>query len=153
MVSAMGESLDEWREFFRTTVADVFEFIDKAITIAALDRPKDFLSRRGRIAERLFWRETAWDGGDGSAETKESRANGDAGNAVSDAVSMKYRHGEAGAFSDDTEETSRVVREVLRIKQVLDNSRHEVNVLTLNLVRRFLSILYPLFSNLNGFCR
>ncbi|XP_039156275.1 probable mediator of RNA polymerase II transcription subunit 26a [Eucalyptus grandis] len=121
----MGESLDVWRVFFRTTDTDIFEFIDKAITIAALDFPKDFLSRRGRIAERLFSREAARAGGDCAATSKESKANGHVGNAAHDVVSINCSHGEAETFSDDIEWTSQVVREVLRIKRVLDNSRRE----------------------------
>ncbi|XP_039156287.1 probable mediator of RNA polymerase II transcription subunit 26b [Eucalyptus grandis] len=113
----MGESLDDWREFFRTTVTDVFEFIDKAITIAALDCPQDFLSQRGRIAEQLFSCGTARDGGDSAAESKESKANGDTGNAASSVGSIKYGDGEAESFGNDIEEASLVVCEVLRIKQ------------------------------------
>ncbi|XP_048137663.1 probable mediator of RNA polymerase II transcription subunit 26b isoform X3 [Rhodamnia argentea] len=121
----MGESLDEWRQFFRTTDTDVFEFIEKAITIAALDCPKDFLSRRGRIAERLFSCETIGPGGDYALASKESKAKGDRGNAVHDVVSMNNSHGEAEALSDDMEETAPIVGTVLKIKRVLDNSQHE----------------------------
>ncbi|KAI3421583.1 uncharacterized protein J3R85_012088 [Psidium guajava] len=122
----MGESIDVWRIFFRTTAeTDVFEFIDKAITIAALDRPKDFLSRRDRIAEQLFSCETAGAGGDCALASKESKVDGSTGNGSHDVVNIKCSQGEAETFSDDIKETSRVVGEVLRIKRVLDNSRHE----------------------------
>ncbi|XP_048137661.1 probable mediator of RNA polymerase II transcription subunit 26b isoform X1 [Rhodamnia argentea] len=122
----MGESIDVWREFFRTTAdTDVFEFIDKAIAIAALDRPKDFLLRRDRIAKRLFSGETAGARGDCAPASKESKANGNEGNVAHDVLNVKDSQGEAETFSDDMEETSQVVGEVLRIKRVLDNSRHE----------------------------
>ncbi|XP_039162174.1 probable mediator of RNA polymerase II transcription subunit 26b isoform X2 [Eucalyptus grandis] len=140
----MGESLDDWREFFRTTVTDVFEFIDKAITIAALDCPQDFLSQRGRIAEQLFSCGTARDGGDCAAESKESKANGDTGNAASSVGSIKHGDGEAESFGNNIEEASLVVCEVLRIKQVLDNSRHESESALLESLRRLRSMTITL---------
>ncbi|KAI3421593.1 TFIIS N-terminal domain-containing protein [Psidium guajava] len=121
----MGESLDDWREFFRTTDTDVFEFIEKAITIAVLDHPEDFLSRRGRIVERLFSCETIGARGDRAVASKESKANGDRGSAAHDVVSINDSHERVEALSDDMEDDSQVLGEVLRIKQVLDNSRHE----------------------------
>ncbi|KAL3715680.1 hypothetical protein ACJRO7_007420 [Eucalyptus globulus] len=136
----MGESLDDWREFFRTTVTNVFEFINKAITIATLDRPQDFLSQRGHIVEQLFSCGTARDGGDCAAESKESKANGDTGNAASSVGSIKYGHGKAEAFGNNIEETSLVVCEVLRIKQVLDNCRHESESALLESLRRLRSM-------------
>ncbi|KAF8007075.1 hypothetical protein BT93_K1166 [Corymbia citriodora subsp. variegata] len=135
----MGESLDDWREFFRTTVTDVFEFIDKAITIAALDCPEDFLSRRGQIAERLFSCGMARDEGDCPATSKESKANGETSHAASNEVRINGR-GEAEAFGDDIEETSQVVREVLKIKQVLDNRRHEPESALLESLKRLRSM-------------
>ncbi|XP_056171471.1 probable mediator of RNA polymerase II transcription subunit 26b [Syzygium oleosum] len=140
----MGESIDVWREFFRTTGTDVFEFIDKAITIAALDWPEDFPLRRGRIAERLLSRETTREGGDCAASSRESKANRGQGNAASNAVSIEYRHGEAEAFSGHIKDTSQVVCEVLRIKQVLDNSRHESDSVLLESLRRLRSMTITL---------
>ncbi|KAF7847677.1 hypothetical protein BT93_L2732 [Corymbia citriodora subsp. variegata] len=136
----MGESLDDWREFFRTTVTDVFEFIDKAITIAALDCPEDFLSRRGQIAERLFSCGTARDEGDCPATSKESKANGETSHAASNEVRIRNGRGEAEAFGDDIEDTSQVVREVLKIKQVLDNRRHEPESALLESLKRLRSM-------------
>ncbi|KAI3421578.1 uncharacterized protein J3R85_012083 [Psidium guajava] len=137
----MGESIDVWREFFRTTAGtDVFEFIDKAIAIAALDRPKDFLSRRDRIAERLFSCEMIGAGGDCTTSSKESKADSNTGNVAREVVNVKYGPGEAETFSDDIEETSQEVGEVLRIKRVLDNSRHESDSALLESLRRLRSM-------------
>ncbi|KAI6673677.1 hypothetical protein NL676_001583 [Syzygium grande] len=141
----MGESIDVWREFFRTTGTDVFDFIDKAITIARLDLPEDFLLQRGRIAERLLSRETTREGGDCAASSRESRANSGQGNAASNVVSIEYRHGEAEAIlSDHIKDTSQVVCEVLRIKQVLDSSRHESDSVLLESLRRLGSMTITL---------
>ncbi|XP_039156319.1 probable mediator of RNA polymerase II transcription subunit 26b [Eucalyptus grandis] len=121
----MSKSLDYWRAFFRGTNADVFEFIDNAIAVAAHDLPDDFRSRRGRIMERLYSCETGR-----HAPSEESEANGDSGVDVEqEAVGMDKESccscGEARAFADETDERSRVFGEVLRIKQVLDKSRLE----------------------------
>lgn len=83
---------------------------------------RKILSLRGRIAEQLFLCETTRGGGDCAAASKESKVKGDVGNAAHDVVSIKYRHGEAEALDDDIEEVS----QVLSIKQLLDNNRHEV---------------------------
>ncbi|KAK8926617.1 putative mediator of RNA polymerase II transcription subunit 26b [Platanthera zijinensis] len=47
-------SLDYWRRLFRSAEADIFEVIEKAIVVAAMDCPKEFRSRRDGIAEKLF---------------------------------------------------------------------------------------------------
>ncbi|KAI6673706.1 hypothetical protein NL676_001612 [Syzygium grande] len=131
----MPESLDDWREFFRRTDADVFELIDNAIAVAALDRPDDFQSRRVRIMESLYSGETGRhmagnQVGSCNAPSKESKAGGDGrGDVEQDVVDMDKESccsfGEAEASASEMDEQSQVVGEVLRIKQVLDNSRHE----------------------------
>ncbi|XP_030526027.2 probable mediator of RNA polymerase II transcription subunit 26b [Rhodamnia argentea] len=131
----MPESLDDWREFFRRTNADVFELIDNAIVVAALDCLDDFRSQRGWIMERLYTCKAGWHAagdevGSCDAASKESMASSNGrGEVEQDVVDTdeescdSFR--EAEAFTDEIDEQSRVVGEVLRIKQVLDNSRLE----------------------------
>ncbi|XP_022742485.1 probable mediator of RNA polymerase II transcription subunit 26b [Durio zibethinus] len=47
-------ALEQWRDYFRTANLDIFDVIDHAITVAALDCPKEFRLRRDQIAEKLF---------------------------------------------------------------------------------------------------
>ncbi|EOY08734.1 Transcription elongation factor family protein, putative isoform 1 [Theobroma cacao] len=49
-----GVPLEQWRDYFRTANSDIFDIIDHAITVAALDCPKEFRLRRDQIAEKLF---------------------------------------------------------------------------------------------------
>ncbi|XWS65301.1 hypothetical protein CRYUN_Cryun05aG0081300 [Craigia yunnanensis] len=49
-----GLALEQWRDYFRTANSDIFDIIDHAIKVAALDCPKEFRLRRGQIAEKLF---------------------------------------------------------------------------------------------------
>ncbi|KAK8588842.1 hypothetical protein V6N12_023255 [Hibiscus sabdariffa] len=49
-----GWPLEQWRGYFRTANSDIFDIIDHAIMVAALDCPKEFRLRRDRIAEKLF---------------------------------------------------------------------------------------------------
>ncbi|TYG96623.1 hypothetical protein ES288_A11G366000v1 [Gossypium darwinii] len=49
-----GRAIEQWRSYFRTTNSDIFDIIDHAIMVAALDCPKEFRLRRDRIAEKLF---------------------------------------------------------------------------------------------------
>ncbi|XP_056171315.1 probable mediator of RNA polymerase II transcription subunit 26a [Syzygium oleosum] len=123
----MPESLDDWREFFRRTDADVFELIDSAIAVAALDRPDDFQLRRVRIMESLYSGETGRHAagnqvGSCDAPSKESKAGGDGrGDVEQDVVDMDKESccsfGEAEASAGEVDEQSQVVGEVLRIKQ------------------------------------
>nr|XP_027071208.1 probable mediator of RNA polymerase II transcription subunit 26b [Coffea arabica] len=46
--------LDKWRDYFLTANSDIFCIIERAITIASIDSPKEFKLRRDRIAELLF---------------------------------------------------------------------------------------------------
>ncbi|XWS43022.1 hypothetical protein CRYUN_Cryun16bG0065300 [Craigia yunnanensis] len=49
-----GLPLEKWRDYFRTTNSDIFDIIDHAIMVAALDCPIEFRLRRDQIAEKLF---------------------------------------------------------------------------------------------------
>ncbi|XP_012434874.1 probable mediator of RNA polymerase II transcription subunit 26b [Gossypium raimondii] len=49
-----GWATEQWRGYFRTANSDIFDIIDHAIMVAALDCPKEFRLRRDRIAEKLF---------------------------------------------------------------------------------------------------
>ncbi|KAB2006602.1 hypothetical protein ES319_D11G357300v1 [Gossypium barbadense] len=49
-----GWAIEQWRGYFRTANSDIFDIIDHAIMVAALDCPKEFRLRRDRIAEKLF---------------------------------------------------------------------------------------------------
>ncbi|GMI79618.1 hypothetical protein like AT5G05140 [Hibiscus trionum] len=49
-----GLPLEQWRGYFLTANSDIFDIIDHAIMVAALDCPKEFRVRRDRIAEKLF---------------------------------------------------------------------------------------------------
>ncbi|XWS57173.1 hypothetical protein CRYUN_Cryun09bG0150300 [Craigia yunnanensis] len=49
-----GLALEQWRDYFRTANSDIFNIIDHAITVAALDCPKGLRLRRDQIAEKLF---------------------------------------------------------------------------------------------------
>lgn len=49
-----SRSLDEWRDYFLTANSDIFDIIEGAIKVAAVDCPKEFKSSRDRIAELLF---------------------------------------------------------------------------------------------------
>ena len=49
-----GLALEQWRDYFRTANSDIFDIIDHAITVAALDCPQEFRLRRDQIAEKLF---------------------------------------------------------------------------------------------------
>ncbi|KAF8007010.1 hypothetical protein BT93_K1113 [Corymbia citriodora subsp. variegata] len=141
----MGGSLDDWIEFFRTMDMKIFEFIDAAVTIAALDRPGDFRLQRDSIAERLYSTTATQSPRLGCDDPPASLHGGDdcvrVGKGIKrirderrvdverDRVDMNPEsyvdYGGAEAFSDEIDIQSLVVREVLRIKQVLDNSQRE----------------------------
>ncbi|XP_010543663.1 PREDICTED: probable mediator of RNA polymerase II transcription subunit 26b [Tarenaya hassleriana] len=174
-------SLDSWRDYFRQADSDIFEIIDHAIMVAAADCPKDFKSRRDRIAELLFSCRvsrctgcdhlelsvpghdeanrggriavTSGGGGDredyrrgavavdgdedydgfGAGGSKESEANSSRGdnhidertNLNNNQIVSNYSYGEAEALTDEIEETTVIVGEVTRIKDILLSSEDQ----------------------------
>lgn len=48
------DSIDRWRDYFKTSNSDVVEIIDKAIIVAAVDCPKKLWASGGRLAELPF---------------------------------------------------------------------------------------------------
>ena len=155
-MSAKSASLDYWRDYFRNANSDIFSLIDYAILVAASDCPKEFRLRRDRIAEQLFScrltrclgcdrvelavagdvdgetgfkSDSAGDGrafeGGGSKESKVYSSRDDGGEMNFNQVS-NYSFGEAEALTDEIEQESEIVGEVLRIKEILNNFEEEV---------------------------
>lgn len=159
----MSGSLDNWRNYFRTANGDIFDIIDHAVMVAALDCPKEFKLRRDRIAEKLFTCKVTQclgckrvelnvpcnesdddeedemigrkrDEGGGSKESKvnSSRDDWDNDNDLhinvdnDNQILSNFSFGEAEALTDEIEEESQIVGEVLRIKEILDSSQDEV---------------------------
>lgn len=140
-------ALDYWRNYFRTANSDIFTVIEFAIMVAASDRPHDFMIKRDRIAERLFsCRLTRCFGcdhvelaipemeGDESFKSgggKESKVN----SSLNDNDEMNanrvinYSYEVAEALTEEMEEESQIIGEVLRIKIILNNGHDEVCVL------------------------
>ncbi|GAB2227909.1 hypothetical protein Droror1_Dr00009737 [Drosera rotundifolia] len=50
----MDDSVDRWRDYFKTSNSDVVEIIDKTIIVATVDCPKKLWARGGRLAELSF---------------------------------------------------------------------------------------------------
>lgn len=143
-------SLDNWRDYFRRGDSDIFGIIDHAIMVAAADWPKEFKSRRDRIAELLF-------------SCKVSRCIGCDHLELSIAGQEEANHGRktvetvgvggGGGDRDDGEEDEKkldnhqivsnhtygeasvIVDEVMRIKDILLNIEDEVWFLCLNYIR------------------
>ncbi|GAA0140979.1 general transcription factor [Lithospermum erythrorhizon] len=151
----MSRSLDYWRGYFKGVNSDIFDIIEQAIIVAALDCPKDFKSRRDHIAQLLFTckmtkcfgcngvglsvpRKDFYDEEDEGAKCK----NGEVGSKESkfnisgvdgDQVEMEMNvnhvcnvsYGDVEALTDEIEEESQFIGEVLRIKEILDNHQEE----------------------------
>ncbi|XP_042485934.1 probable mediator of RNA polymerase II transcription subunit 26b [Macadamia integrifolia] len=150
-MAAKSGALDYWRKYFRSTNFDIFEVIEYAIVVAASDCPKEFKMRRDRIAERLYnckytrcsgcdrvelevpEKEDGDDGGcksgrdfEGFVE-KESKVNSctkDNPEADLNRVS-NYSYDEAEALTEEIEEETQIVGEVLRIKEILFDCQYQ----------------------------
>lgn len=155
-MSMKSGSLDNWRNYFRSANGDIFDIIDHAVMVAALDCPKEFKLRRDRIAEKLFTCKLTRCSGCDRVElavpsgnefdddeedckrdgcefeaggSKESKVNSCRDDHVSNQIVSNFSSGDiAEALTDEIEEESQVVGEVLRIKEILHNSRDEVSV-------------------------
>ncbi|XP_042484014.1 probable mediator of RNA polymerase II transcription subunit 26b [Macadamia integrifolia] len=155
-------SLDYWRKYFRSTNSDIFEVIEYAIMVAASDCPNEFKMRRDRIAERLYTckltrcsgcdrvelavpkEEEGDDSGcksDGDFEGslgKESKVNSCTNdNAENDMKRVSnYSYDEAEALTEEIEEETQIVGEVMRIKEILVDSQDQSDGILFESLRR-----------------
>ncbi|XP_043722697.1 probable mediator of RNA polymerase II transcription subunit 26b [Telopea speciosissima] len=161
-MAAKSGALDYWRKYFGSTNLDIFEVIEYAIVVAASDCPKEFKMRRDRIAERLYTckytrcsgcdrvelavpeEELGDDGGcksGGDFEVsvgKESKVNSctkDNPEADLNRVS-NYSFDEAEALTEEIEEETQIVGEVLRIKEILFDSQYQSDGILFESLRR-----------------
>ncbi|XVE95732.1 hypothetical protein REPUB_Repub02eG0124800 [Reevesia pubescens] len=172
-MATKGLALEQWRDYFRTANSDIFDIIDHAITVAALDCPKEFRLRRDQIAEKLFTckitrcsgcdrvelvlplpeyeddndrgcqasfkRESDEEDGCEFLEaggSKESKANSSRDDPLMNQIASNYSYGEAEALTDEIEEESKIVEEVLRIKEILHNSQDETDSVLFESLRK-----------------
>ncbi|RDY11232.1 putative mediator of RNA polymerase II transcription subunit 26b, partial [Mucuna pruriens] len=148
-----SRSLDEWRSYFGSANSDIFEIIDHAILVAALDCPKEFRGRRDGIAERLFSSRLTRcvecdrvelalagdakedEGGfDTDVACKDTKVNGLGEVGVNLASNYSFR--EAEALTDEIEEESQYVGEVLRIRDILLNPQDQSESVLFDSLRR-----------------
>ncbi|KAG9157484.1 hypothetical protein Leryth_010320 [Lithospermum erythrorhizon] len=150
----MVKSLDYWREYFRGANSDVFDIIQYAIMVAAIDCPKEFRLRRDHVAELLFTcKETKCFGCDrvelsvpkNGFDIKEEdiergeisefekggriNVNGEEmevnANNNNNNNNNNVSYGEVEALTDEIEEESQLIAEVYRIKEILDHHQDE----------------------------
>nr|GMC86024.1 probable mediator of RNA polymerase II transcription subunit 26B [Ipomoea batatas]GME19635.1 probable mediator of RNA polymerase II transcription subunit 26B [Ipomoea batatas] len=159
-----SETMDKWRDYFRSANSDIFGIIERAVMVAAMDCPKEFKLRRDRIAEMLFTCKATRCSGCNNVElalpneddeVKETRKFGrefengaskesKTSESLDDRAEMEmnvkqvsnYSYGDAEALTDEIEEESLTVREVLRIKGILDNYEEESDAILLDSLRR-----------------
>ncbi|KAK8477644.1 hypothetical protein V6N13_042828 [Hibiscus sabdariffa] len=139
-----GLALEQWRDYFRTANSDIFDIIEHAIMVAALDCPKEFRLRREHIAEKLFTCNfSRCSGCDGARETngenggsKESNTNSSGDDPLLHQIGSNYSYGEAEALTDEIEQESMVFGEVLRIKDILINTQDEPDSVLFEALRR-----------------
>nr|GMD43046.1 probable mediator of RNA polymerase II transcription subunit 26B [Ipomoea batatas] len=159
------ETLDQWRDYFRSANSDIFFIIEHAIIVAAADFPNEFQLRKGGIAEMLFTCKLArclacnkdevvlpfGDGGnapgkrvgcngelevDGSKESKTKSGGDDHVEEMNLNQVSNCSYGDAEALTDEIEEESQTVEEVLRIKKILDNYEEESDYILFDSLRR-----------------
>lgn len=157
MAKSFG-TLDKWRDYFRTANSDIFDIIEHAVMVAATDCPKEFKLRRDKIAEMLFTckvtrcfgcdkvelavplanddegknkNKSDFGGGfEAAGGSKESKANSSIDHHIELNVNQvsNYSYGDAEALTEEIEEETQTLGEVLRIKDIIDNSQHEVHL-------------------------
>lgn len=148
-------TLDKWRDYFRTASSDIFDIIEHAVMVAAADCPKEFKLRRDRIAEMLFTckvtrcfgcekvelavpiaanddeeklkSKNEFGGGLEAGASKESKTHSSIDHHVEMNVNQvsNYSYGEAEALTEEIEEETQTFGEVMRIKDIIDNSQAE----------------------------
>lgn len=163
MMGKSSETIDKWRDYFASANSDIFGIIEHALMVAAMDYPQEFKMRRDGIAEILFTCkvtkcsgcnkvEMALPGGDEEdhdgkckmagldreSGSKESKANDRRVQQMEMNVKQtsNYSYGDAEALTDEIEEETLTVGEVLRIKKVLDNYEDESESILFDSLRR-----------------
>ncbi|XP_009607268.1 putative mediator of RNA polymerase II transcription subunit 26b [Nicotiana tabacum] len=146
-MTKISGTLNKWRDYFQTANSDIFNVIEYAVMVAAVDYPKEFKLRRDRIAELLFTCKvircfgcdkvelavpnatnddekfkTEFVSEFGACDVKENKSSrGDDQIGMNVNQISNYSYGEAEALTDEIEEESKTVGEVLRIKEIIDN--------------------------------
>ncbi|KAH0450431.1 hypothetical protein IEQ34_021123 [Dendrobium chrysotoxum] len=95
------QSLDYWRKYFNSAKSDIFDLIDNAILVAAVDCPKEFKGRKNQIVEKLYTCQVSLHNGD-YEHPKEEKNSCNSGNS---------------------KENDQIVREVVRLKEVLSDKQ------------------------------
>ncbi|KAL8162978.1 hypothetical protein V2J09_014467 [Rumex salicifolius] len=154
------DGIERWREYFRTSNVDIFEIIERGILVAASDCPKEFKLRRDRIAEVLFSSRLTqctncdgvelsapkfdeggrgvriqFDASGGSNESKDHNTRDDQIDVDLNPLS-NYCYGEAEILTDEIEEHTSALQEVLRIKEILMNFEDESDSVLIESLRR-----------------
>ncbi|KAH7677259.1 Transcription factor IIS N-terminal protein [Dioscorea alata] len=135
-------TMEWWKSFFRSSGVDIFEVIQRSIVVAVLDYPNVFQLRRDEIAETLFTCHLAQRGGDGDVlsektvdevvdemKSKRGHSDGEMRENKVDGMPSNCSYDVAEALTEEMEEESLIVREVLRIKEVLCNKDESDSVL------------------------
>ncbi|OAP02999.1 hypothetical protein AXX17_AT3G10680 [Arabidopsis thaliana] len=130
-------SLDTWREYFRRGDSDIFGIIDHAIMVAAADWPKEFKSRRDRIAELLFSCKVSRCIG---CDHLELSIAGDEAAVEIVGVGGGGDRGDSGVATGEGEEASVSVDEVMRIRDILSNKDDEKDSVLLESLRKLESM-------------
>ncbi|KAI3804142.1 hypothetical protein L1987_32314 [Smallanthus sonchifolius] len=155
--------MDCWREYFGSANANIFEIIEGAIKLAAFDCPNEFKVRRDHIAQILFSvrlincsgcnkQELALPVDDGDHDDdvgikladvnrnfsiESSKViNGSKNDVDGDHHVSNYSYGDAEALTDEIEQESQTFGEVMRIKEIVENSPDESASVLCNSLRK-----------------
>ncbi|KAF5773784.1 putative transcription regulator IWS1 family [Helianthus annuus] len=149
-VRKSGVQMDYWRDYFRSANANIFEIIEGAIMLAASDCPKEFKVRRDSIAQILFSCRLIKCSGCDKEELAlpvdnqdhhhdhdhHHHHDGDEGVRYKNHQVSNYSYGDAEALTDEIEQESQTFGEVMRIKEIVDNSPDESASVLCNSLRK-----------------
>ncbi|RZC77728.1 hypothetical protein C5167_001927 [Papaver somniferum] len=165
MEDSMG-GINYWRKYFQSANTDIFDVIENAIVVAASDCPKEFRNRTDRIAEKLFTCRLSRclgcdhvelkvpinQGDDDGMKSKNSNESGvdferekeskvhsstdDHLGGMNLNPGSNYSYDEAEALTEEIENETQTVGEVLRIKGILANSENESDGVLFESLRR-----------------
>ncbi|KAL9232627.1 hypothetical protein vseg_007716 [Gypsophila vaccaria] len=153
------EKLEKWRKYFRRVKkGDIFDVIENAIMVAALDCAKEFEFRKSRIAQLLFSCRVSRclgcnrvdlitphdhlpqyedeEGDHGGCGTQSKNEFGGEDDVDFEDEDEDEEDVEVEALTDLIEEEKELVNEVLRIKDILYNSKDESDSVLFESLRR-----------------
>nr|POE94058.1 putative mediator of rna polymerase ii transcription subunit 26b [Quercus suber] len=149
VITMKDKSFSYWRDYFQGVNCSIFEIIENAIIVAATDHPNEFkLQRDGNfndehaiVMANTRLTSNAADLEVGGSEQSKVDSSSDQ-TEMNTTKESKYSYNETEALTDEIDEESEIFLEVLRTKEILENSQDESETVIFESLRKLQLMVY-----------